>query len=277
MPADRIQNGDEGGSFVRYTHRMAVNLLTVNVGNTRTEVGAFVSGDLEARVSVAHDLPRELAAALRDAAAALEGAENAVAYLASVNDAEADRVRPLIHRAADLPVCRMERDISVPIGRKLDPETLVGEDRLLAAAAAYDQLRQACIVIDAGSAVTVDFVDGEGTFHGGAILPGARLMLKAMHQQTDQLPEIDLVRPDEAIGHNTRQAMLDGVFHGIRGAVRELVENYARVYGAYPRVIATGGDAPLLFDGYELIENVVPELVLIGMRVTRRYELQNPQ
>ncbi len=256
---------------------MKVNLLAVNIGNTRTEVGAFVADELQARATVAHDRSDELAAALTAARDALADSDDVAVYVCSVNEMAAGKVLPLVHQAVDWQVFRIERDSAVPIGRKLDPESIVGEDRLLAAAAAYEQLKQACIVVDAGTAVTVDFVDGEGTFHGGAILPGASLMLRAMSEHASQLPEIEMTRPDEVIGHCTQQAMLNGVFHGIRGAVRELVEKYAEVYGAYPRVIATGGDAPLLFDGYELIETVVPELVLMGIAATRRYDLQSPE
>ena len=73
---------------------------------------------------------------------------------------------------------------------QLDPETITGVDRLLNAAAAYATLKQACVVVDAGTAVTVDFVDGHGTFHGGAIAPGARLQIDALHRGTDALPDV---------------------------------------------------------------------------------------
>ena len=116
--------------------------------------------------------------------------------------------------------------------------------------------------------MTVDFVDGAGTFHGGAILPGAKMMLNALHSHTDQLPEISLASPDETIGHNTADAMRTGIFHGLRGAARELVEQFAEVVGAYPMVIVTGGDAELLFNDYDLVDRVVPELTLLGMAVS---------
>ena len=53
---------------------------------------------------------------------------------------------------------------------------MVGEDRLLNAAAAFDKLNQSCVVVDAGTALTIDYIDGKGTFHGGAIVPGAQLI-----------------------------------------------------------------------------------------------------
>jgi type III pantothenate kinase len=152
----------------------------------------------------------------------------------------------------------------------------VGEDRLLNAAAAYGELKQACIVVDAGTALTVDFIDGAGTFHGGAIAPGARLMLDALHGQTAQLPEVELKPPAEPIGHSTVEAMRTAAFHGLRGMVRELVEKFAETVGQYPLVIATGGDAELLFKDYELIERIVPDLTLRGLAVTVAAHTQKP-
>jgi type III pantothenate kinase len=149
---------------------------------------------------------------------------------------------------------------------QLDPETITGMDRLLNALAAYRRLRQACVVVDAGTAVTIDFVDGEGTFHGGAIAPGARMQLRSLHRQTAALPEIEFRKPDdETFGRSTAEAMLRGVYHGIRGAVWRLVERYADRYGAYPHVIATGGDAEVLFADDELVDRIVPELTLHGI------------
>ena len=79
--------------------------------------------------------------------------------------------------------------------------------------------------------------------------------MDAMHRNTDALPDVDFTPPDDdPFGRSTAQAMLHGVYHGIRGTVRQLVELYALRYGAYPMVVATGGDAEVLFSDDELIE-----------------------
>ena len=146
---------------------------------------------------------------------------------------------------------------------------------MLNAAAAYDVLDQACVVVDAGTAITVDFVDGAGTFHGGAIAPGAQLQLDALNQRTAQLPEVDFDHPAEVIGHNTIEAMRCGVFYGLRGMVRELVEQFAEAHGQYPMVVATGGDANVLFREYDLVDRVVPDLTLMGIALTLRRALES--
>lgn len=254
---------------------MNLNLLAVNVGNTRTQFAAVINGEVGSDQQIAHADNAGLGDAIEPMLAAVAEAEGGepIALLSSVND---DAAKAAIEALTvlDCATARVEDHLPVPIGRQLDPETIVGTDRLLNAAAAFDETKQACIVVDAGSAVTVDFIDGEGTFHGGAILPGVRMQLNALHAYTAQLPELTFARPVEAIGHSTAQAMLTGAFHGTRGAVRELIEAFAVQYGGYPKVIATGGDAEALFDGYELIESIVPNLTLRGLAVTRRVQLE---
>lgn len=253
-------------------------LVVMSVGNTRTAFGRFSHGrfertdrlvntDMEAMTALMGQYLRE-----QDDAFAAAGVDSPrVAIMASVDDSVAQPLAERARREFGAHLLWVEKDLPIPIGRRLDPESIVGQDRLLNAAAAFDGLKQACVVIDAGTAITVDFVDGEGTFHGGAILPGARLQLRSLFEHTELLPEVSFEAPDPgAFGANTVQAMRHGVFYGIRGAVRHLVERYAEFYEAYPHVVATGGDAHSLFDGDELIEHVINDLTLQGIAVTAR-------
>lgn len=245
---------------------MNAPLLAVSLGNSRTRVAAVLDGAFVAAAAVSNDAPEALAAAFIAALAALESHPEAPVVVASVCP---DRVVAVVAQLRDLApdreVLRIEEEIPVPIGRQLDPESIVGEDRLLNAAAAYGMFQQACVVVDAGTAMTVDFVDGAGTFHGGAILPGARTQLAALAARTAQLPEVELKKPQEPIGHNTQEAIRSGVFYGLRGAARELAEQYATQIGQFPLIVATGGDADLLFEDYDLIDRMVSDLTLRGV------------
>ena len=159
-------------------------------------------------------------------------------------------------------------DIAVPLRHNLDDASTLGQDRQLCALAAYSRARQACVVVDAGTAITVDFVDGEGVFQGGVIAPGLAMMLGSLHEQTSALPSLGWTPPDKArgpFGKDTKHAMLLGVQAAARGLVRHVVETYAEAYEAYPQIVATGGDAPALFEGDEVVEHVVPDLQLIGI------------
>lgn len=251
-----------------------VNLLAVSVGNTRTRLGAFVEGELVECATLENSRQPELGQAMDHAFTPLREREDAQVVMASVNAEVAERVESQLATHLQRSVHRVERDLNIPIGRQLDPEAIVGEDRLLNAAAAYDVLKQACVVVDAGTALTIDFIDGAGTFHGGAIAPGAQLMLDSLAGRTAHLPEVEFDRPREVIGHNTVDAMRCGVFYGLRGAVRELVDRYAEIAGSYPAVIVTGGDSNLLFRDDKLVDRIVPDLTLRGIAVTLRSAIE---
>ena len=243
-------------------------LVAVSVGNTRTAVAHFHGDRLHGTKHLVND---DLAAVVDavEEAWAHRGEEDGEIVIASVNDPVAIEVETKVASATGADVWRIGRDLEVPIGRCLDEGATPGQDRLLAAAAAFAMTKQAVIVVDAGTAVTVDFIDGEGTFHGGAIAPGAQVQLDAMHARTAALPEVRFERPsdEDAFGRNTVSAMRLGVFEGIRGMVQTLVERYATSYGAFPLVVATGGDAETLFADCPSVQRVVPDLVLQGIRV----------
>ena len=253
----------------------SVNLLAVSVGNTRTRVGAFVDGQLAETATFENSKDVKIAVAIDEAFEPLRDRQDAVVLLSSVNPVVAGPIEEALAAHLKCPVQRVERDIPIPVGRQLDREALVGEDRLLNAAAAYDVLKQACVVVDAGTAITVDFVDGGGTFHGGAIAPGVQMMLDALNRRTAQLPDIEFKRPEEVIGHNTAEAMRSGVFFALRGLVQQLTEQIAEKNGQYPMVVATGGDGNLIFRDWELVDRVVPDLTLRGIAVTLRRAMED--
>lgn len=256
-------------------------ILAVNIGNSRTQFARF-EGAQRAEDGSLSLLPNEPRQALVDALLAelailRDSGEDPVLVACSVNPPVADAVEAEISaRAPDAEFLLARRDVPLTINHSLDDsgERTVGQDRLCDAIGAFAMLGQACVVVDAGSAVTVDFVDGEGVFHGGAIAPGARMMLRAMHEKTAALPALEFAAPEgvggeagelQPFGRNTPQAMLNGVFFALRGLVRQLAERYAEKYEAYPVIIATGGDAGVLFSGDELVERVIPDLTLRGV------------
>lgn len=242
----------------------------ISIGNSSVQIGRLVEGTLEDVDQF--DLADEIGPV--DAVAAwFDGVESGdrATIVASVNPAADERLRDRIATAVGGEILEIERDLAAPIGRGLDPGASVGVDRLLAAAAAWDELKQACIVIDAGTAVTVDFVDGEGMFQGGAILPGVASMLDAVHRDAALLPETTFAVPEgEPWGRDTEGAIQRGVEAAIAGGAWKLVEKYALHYGGFPLVVATGGDAQVLFRDDELVSRVVPDLVLRGMAIAWR-------
>lgn len=240
----------------------------MSVGNTRTKIGSFRGRELLASAAI----PNTDVAAIAEAviAAARDRVGPAV-VLASVNPTISERLLPLVRTGvSDVQgeLYQLGVDLPVPIERALDDDSTVGQDRLLNALAAFVRAGQACIVVDCGTAMTCDFVDGTGVFQGGAIAPGLGMMLDAMHQRTAKLPAVSFeqVPASRPFGKSTGEAMRLGAQAAAQGMVRVLAERYAESYGAYPQIVATGGDAARLFEGDELVEHLVPDLTLMGIQ-----------
>ena len=249
-------------------------LVVISVGNTRTHIASVEGEACGAPSSFANDDLAGAVSRVVDLWGRRTQESAGSILMADVNEPVALRLASAIKGQLSEEAYRIGSDIPIPMMVRLDPETITGTDRLLNALAAWESVKQACIIVDSGTAVTVDFVDGEGTFHGGAIAPGASMQLRAMHEYTDALPEVEFCSPQSgAFGKSTAEAMILGVFAGIRGLVWRLVEQYAGEYGAYPMVIATGGDAETIFGDDELIDRVVPNLTLIGIAACARHAL----
>ena len=247
---------------------MEINLVVVNVGNSRLAVGSFVAGELGGVERIDLQKPDESSAALERAWKNIAGRENAAVVAAGVNPAAVEAVDDAILKIANRTVLWVGEDIDLPIKVLTEEPEKTGIDRVLNIAAAHEQVEGEVIVIDAGTAITVDVCNADGDFLGGAIAPGVRLQLGSLNAHTAALPLIattDFGPPDSPIGQNTRQAILHGVYHGIRGMVKELVEGYATQLGRWPEVLATGGDAKTLFEGWEIITRVMPDLTLYGI------------
>lgn len=243
----------------------SVDIVAIAVGNTRARVGSFRGRRLHESASFEHARLDDLVACVERSID--EGDARGVA-VCSVHAERADAIERALEGVAG--VYRLGRDIPIPIAHALADDSTVGHDRLVCALGAFARARQACVVIDAGTAITVDFVDGEGTFVGGAIMGGVRMMFRALHEGTSALPMIELgtgdpADLDTAQGRDTRGAMRLGVLECARGGVHRLIERYAMAYGAYPQVVATGGDAEMLFAHDPTIEHVVPDLQLLGI------------
>ncbi len=242
--------------------------LAITVGNTRTSIAILDDSSVVDKVAFNSTQTSDIVEHSLKLWKTLDG-ESPQIVMASTNESAASTIAATLADQTSKQIWQIGEDVPVAIGQHLDPETITGVDRLLNGAAAWELAKQACVIVDAGTCVTVDFIDGEGTFHGGAIAPGARMQLAAMHAGTSALPEVEFEPPlKEAFGKNTAQAMLQGVFHGIQGMVRQLAEQYASRYGAYPSVIATGGDALTLFEDDELVEQIIPNLQMQGIAIS---------
>jgi type III pantothenate kinase len=160
----------------------------------------------------------------------------------------------------------------LPIEVLVDNPGQVGMDRLLnAVAGKWEGGRSDCtIIVDAGTAVTVDWIDDKGAFRGGAIFPGVRLMSQALHTHTALLPLVDVNAPNPPVpGTNTKAAIHAGVFWAVAGGIKALVRQM-KGWADSPRhakVFLTGGDAPLLLPVMDQDISFWPQMTLEGIRL----------
>jgi type III pantothenate kinase len=172
------------------------------------------------------------------------------------------------HRTGDR--YRLLQNRVLPLEIRVEEPERVGSDRLLAALAAKT-LRlpdRAAIVIDAGTAITVDLVSADGAFQGGVILPGLGLMARALARDTDLLPYVEGSwndAPPPVVGKSTVAAIRSGLYWGSVGAVCEVVRRMAAELNGDPQVFVAGGDAAKLQPFLPATAHIVPELVLSGI------------
>jgi type III pantothenate kinase len=242
-------------------------LIAVDIGNSRIKLGNFERGTTELQ----SELPTpattlELPITFRNgqfdenrfAAWSDEHAANDMPWLvASVHQGAFGQLNAALtslatQRSANWPIRRLSF-MDLPLHIRVDEPSRVGVDRLLAALAA-DRLRQrdrAAVIVDLGSAMTVDLVGADGAFEGGAILPGISMSARALAEQTDALPRIGLDRldkPPAAPGKSTAAAIEAGRYWGAVGAIRELVRLYTVCKAAPPDLFLTGGASAQLAD-----------------------------
>lgn len=144
----------------------------------------------------------------------------------------------------------------------------VGADRVANAIAATQRRPKSnCLVVDCGTATTFDVVTADGDYLGGAILPGLGISAEMLSSRTARLPSVEIARPEVALGRSSVESIQAGLYHGHVGAIHNLVSllTIEAFAGARPHVIGTGGFARM-FEAEGLFDEIVPELVLFGLK-----------
>ena len=263
--------------------------VAIDIGNSSTKLGWFSAEELSGGSKGANPLPapsavKEYPTASLPAAELVQklSAEPVTWQVASVHREAAQRLEDWVGKNRPQDSFQLLIYSDLPLVVDVDFPARVGMDRLVAAVAA-GALRNAnspAIVIDAGTAITVDLVTATGAFAGGVILPGFRLSAQALSLGTNQLPLAPFSAHDEpptVIGKNTEAAIRSGLFWGTAGAVKELVERISQTLPTQPQIFVTGGDlwrlAPLLGENAKFI----PNMVLSGIALTTRHLGKRPK
>jgi type III pantothenate kinase len=260
-------------------------VIAVDIGNSRIKLGRFdslIGSPLPDPVQIC-DLPITDREGRFDATRLYTWCNENVSngstwYVASVNRSAAHW---LIDEVNGLSV-RPDREYSIRkitfqdvlLAIRVDEPARVGIDRLLAALAA-DRLRQPdhpAIIVDMGTAITVDLLEADGAFAGGAILPGVAMSARALSEQTDALPLVSIEglqsRPP-ALGKSTTAAIQSGLCWGTIGAIRELVSQLSQGLSPPPELFLTGGCSQQMSESLSASigrpVRYVPHLVLSGI------------
>ena len=183
--------------------------------------------------------------------------------LASVVPAVAKRVR----RVLPIRPLIVSAGINLGIGVRYPHKKQIGADRLANAVGVTELYGAPAIVVDFGTAVTFDIVNGHREYVGGVIAPGLASVTDYLYQRTALLPSIRLAEPRSVIGKSTVDAMRVGAVVGYRGLVKEILGALKRERGMKKAVVvATGGYGGLIARRIAEIEHVNPLLTLEGLR-----------
>lgn len=153
--------------------------------------------------------------------------------------------------------------------------TEVGSDRVAnAIGAAHLFPNQNIIIADLGTATTFEAITAKGEFLGGTILPGLQMQMRALNENTSNLPPVRIIKPLCALGQSTAANIQSGLYFGQKGAIKEMLAEFTRSLfnNVTPIVIGTGGFA-YLYEEENLFTTLIPDLVLQGLRIA--YEKNN--
>jgi type III pantothenate kinase len=250
-------------------------LLVVDVGNTQTHFGVFPNGSSELTehwrfATVRESTGDELGAALSNLLAlrGLSLGEIDASIVSSTVPQLSEQWTLMSQRYLGRRMLVVGPAIRTGMPIRIDNPREVGADRLVNAVAAYERVRDTCVVVDFGTAITYDAVSAAGEYLGGIITPGAEISIDALYDRAAKLPKVELAEPRSLIGKSTVDAIRSGIVYGFAGQVEGIVARLRRELGASTTVIATGGLAGALVPFiHETIDDVDDLLTLTGLRL----------
>ncbi|MFH1128677.1 MAG: type III pantothenate kinase [Candidatus Omnitrophota bacterium] len=242
-------------------------LLAIDIGNTNISFGVFRGNRIIKRFNIP----------TREVIHSRRGRLN-VPYGKLINDAIICSVVPeatkIIERGLK-PLIKIKpyilgKNVSVPIKNLYRKPSQVGQDRLVNAYAGLTLYGAPLVVVDFGTAITFDVISKNGAYLGGMILPGLRISLAALSQQTALLPLVKLCNPKELIGRDTKYSILSGIIYGYAALTDGMIGKIKRKIGKNALVISTGGNANLVSKYCTEITKIDGDLTLMGLNFIYR-------
>ncbi len=247
-------------------------LLAIDIGNTNIVIGVFEDETLRATWRLGtdfHKLEDEYATVFLNLLS-LKGLDFADVDHAIISSSVPPLVtvfEKLCQRYFEVSPMVVGPGVKTGVRISIDNPREVGADRVANAAAAHRLYGGPLIVIDFGTATTLDAVSEEGDYLGGAIAPGIGISAEALFEHAAKLPRVELVRPQKAIGRNSVSAMQSGIIFGYVGLIEGIVVRMRKELGGTAKVIATGGFADIICMETDAVDAVEPDLTLVGLRL----------
>jgi type III pantothenate kinase len=251
-------------------------LLAIDVGNTNIVLGVFDGDTLvhSWRLQTLRERTSDELGLLVDGLFAHSRTERVQirgVILGSVVPPLTGTIRSMVERYFGVRAIVVEPGVNTAMPILYDHPSEVGADRIVNAIAAWQRFGggggRPMIVVDFGTATTLDAISAKGEYLGGAICPGVTISADALFQRAARLPRIDVRKPAHVVGRTTVGAMESGLFYGYVGMVEGLVRRMDAELGGNAICVATGGLADVIAPETTLIHHVDADLTLHGLRL----------
>lgn len=251
-----------------------MTFLAVDIGNTAVSLGVFRDGRVKEVFTVETSLLRRKISPLYKIfkGIAPQGSFGGDVVICSVVPPVLKTVETAVRKRLRVRPLVVGRDLAVPMKNNYRNPRQVGQDRLVCAYAAKRLYGAPAVVIDFGTAITLDVVSARGEYEGGIIVPGLRLSAESLFQKTALLPRIEFIKPPQSlIGKDTQGSILSGLFYGYAALCGGLIEQLKKKVSGSPKVIVTGGYTDLMKKFLSSkIDHIDRFLVFQGMDLLRQ-------
>src|SRR3989475_2633651 len=236
-------------------------LLTLDVGNTNTVLGVFRGAELAAhwRLTTARgQTVDEYGILTRNlfTLAVLDPASVTGVIISSVVPQLNSTLAEMSERYFRFKALFLEPGVKTGMPVLYENPQEVGADRIANSVAAFDKYGGPCIIVDFGTAINFDAVSARGEYMGGVLAPGIGISAEALFARAARLFRVEIKDPGKIIGTNTAASMQAGLFYGYTDLVDGILERMKKILGPDTKVIAPGGQAPLIGGASRPIPNI---------------------
>ena len=250
-------------------------LLAIDIGNTNLVIGCFRNDKLVFKARIATDRTRtsdqygvEIKTMLEAYGCRTKEIDDCI--ISSVVPPVFNAVRSGVYKIIGKQPMVVGHGLKTGLDIRMDNPSQVGSDRIVIAVSALSRRKAPLILIDMGTATTVEVIEPKNRYLGGVIMPGPRISLDALTSHAAQLPGINFDRPGKIISKNTVDAMRSGIMYGAAAMLDGVIDRMEEELGHSSTIVATGGMAPYIIPLCKHEIALERDLLLRGLNVIYR-------